>query len=185
MKQNKCLEFLFSLYSRYKSKQFKKVGKDSIIDFPLYTYGEKKIELGQSVHIERGNRIEAVYKFEGMNYHPSISIGNCVYISPNCHIGAINSIIIEDYVLIGSGCLIIDHSHGRSTQKELTIPPNKRPLYSKGPIHIEKNVWIGEHAVILPGVRVGEGAVIGANSVVTKDVPAKSVVAGNPAKVIK
>lgn len=56
---------------------------------------------------------------------------------------------------------------------------------SKGPVIIGSNVWFGDKATILPNVTIGDGAVIAANSVVTKDVPAYSVVAGNPAKIIK
>lgn len=56
---------------------------------------------------------------------------------------------------------------------------------SKGPVIIGQNVWVGDKATILPGVTIGDGAVIGANSVVTKDVPPYSIVGGNPAKVLK
>ena len=65
------------------------------------------------------------------------------------------------------------------------MAPNSRPLYSKGPVIIDDNVWIGEGAMIMPGVHVGNGAIIAANSVVTKDIPAYSVAAGIPAKIIK
>ena len=67
----------------------------------------------------------------------------------------------------------------------LHIPPIKRPIYSKGPVIIGDNVWIGDKATILPGVTIGDGAVIAANAVVTKDVPAFCVAAGNPARIIK
>ena len=67
----------------------------------------------------------------------------------------------------------------------LHIPPLKRNLFSKGPVIIGKNVWIGDKATILPGIIVGDGAIIAANSVVTKNVPAYGVVGGNPAKLIK
>jgi lipopolysaccharide O-acetyltransferase len=64
------------------------------------------------------------------------------------------------------------------------IEPQKRPLNSL-PVIISKNVWIGESVSILPGVRIGKASIIGANSVVTKDIPDYSIAAGNPAKVIK
>ncbi|MDD3138149.1 MAG: acyltransferase, partial [Lachnospiraceae bacterium] len=118
-------------------------------------------------------------------YKPQIVIGNGVGINPYCHIGAINNITIEDNVLIGSGVLITDHSHGKVTGEECRMAPGKRPLFSKGPVQIKKNVWIGEHAVILPNVTIGEGAIVGANAVVTKDVPDYAVVGGNPARIIK
>ena len=60
-----------------------------------------------------------------------------------------------------------------------------RFVTSKGPVIIGNNVWIGDKATVLPNVTIGDGAVIAANAVVTKDVPPYSIVAGNPAKVIK
>lgn len=67
----------------------------------------------------------------------------------------------------------------------MDMPPTQRPIYSKGPVVIGDNVWIGDKATILPNVSIGKGAIIAANSVVTKDVPEYSVFAGNPAKIIK
>ncbi|MBQ4055965.1 MAG: hypothetical protein IJD32_02545 [Bacteroidaceae bacterium] len=64
-------------------------------------------------------------------------------------------------------------------------PPRLRNVTSKGTIVIKDNVWIGDKATILPNVTIGEGAVIAANSVITKDVPPYSVAAGNPAIIIK
>ena len=66
----------------------------------------------------------------------------------------------------------------------MEIPPTQRPVYSKGPVIIGNNVWIGDKATILPNVSIGNGAIIAANSVVTKDVPEYCIVAGNPAKII-
>lgn len=65
------------------------------------------------------------------------------------------------------------------------LPPLKRSIVSKGPIVIGDNVWIGDKVTILSGVTIGNNSVIAANTVVTKDVPAFSIVAGNPGKVIK
>jgi acetyltransferase-like isoleucine patch superfamily enzyme len=63
--------------------------------------------------------------------------------------------------------------------------PTERKVISKGAVIIGENVWIGDKVTILPGVEIGNGVVIGANSVVTKDIPSYCVVGGNPAKVIK
>ena len=70
-------------------------------------------------------------------------------------------------------------------ENEMFLPPINRPLFSKGPVVIEDNVWIGDKATILSGVTIGMGAIVGANSVITKDIPAYAVVAGSPAKIIK
>ena len=101
------------------------------------------------------------------------------------HITSTNKIVIGDNLLTGRWVTITDNSHGDTDYETLQMPPLMRLVTSKGPVIIGNNVWIGDKATILPNVTIGDGAVIAANSVVTKDVPAYSVVAGNPAKVIK
>ena len=87
---------------------------------------------------------------------------------------------------MGKKCIITDNNHG-SVNKEMveSIPPNQRPLVSPGNVVIEKNVWLGDNVVVLPGVTIGEGCIVGASAVVTKSLPPYSVCVGNPAKVIK
>ena len=82
--------------------------------------------------------------------------------------------------------MITDNSHGHTDNiSELKINPIDRPLVSKGPVVIEENVWIGEKVSIMPNVTIGRGSIIAANAVVTKSVPAYSIVGGCPARVIK
>ena len=114
-----------------------------------------------------------------------ISIGSHCSIGAYCHISAHNGITIGDNVLIGKWVSIVDNDHGKTDRETLELPPLNRELVSKGPIVIGNNVWIGDKVTILSGVTIGSHAVIAANAVVTKDVPEYSVVAGNPAKVIK
>lgn len=172
-------------YQTYQLSKFKKHGNDIFMSYPFFGKGCHRVTLGNKVTLDRNTRIEVWDRYLNKRYDGKITIGNNVCFNPNCHLGAIKSIVIEDNVLIGAGVLITDHAHGTCDQAELSKPPKLRDLYSKGPVHIGKNVWIGEYAVILPGVTIGEGAVIGAHAVVTKDVPTKSVVGGNPARVIK
>ena len=114
-----------------------------------------------------------------------INIGkNCCFGNYN-HISSSNQISIDDNLLTGKWVTIIDNSHGNTDIDHLIIPPGIRPVVTKGPVTIGKNVWIGDKATILPGVTIGDGAVVAANSVVSKNVPAYSVVAGVPAKIIK
>jgi acetyltransferase-like isoleucine patch superfamily enzyme len=121
----------------------------------------------------------------GQAFNPRVVIGNGVAINYDCHIGCVNRIEIGNNVLIASKVHITDHSHGAVDKTALATPPARRTLISKGPVIIEDNVWIGEGAVVLAGVRIGRNSIIGANAVVTKDVPADCVAGGIPARVIK
>ena len=116
-----------------------------------------------------------------------LEIGENVEINDDVHIGATEKIIIGDNVLIASKVYISDHNHGSYKGEEQDSPmsiPKKRKIYSS-PIKIEKNVWIGEFVSILQGVTIGEGAIIGTMSVVTKDIPPYTIAVGSPAKPIK
>lgn len=116
---------------------------------------------------------------------PQLCIGdNCRFGAYN-HITCINNISIGNNLLTGKWVTITDNSHGYTDRRTLSAQPITRTLTSKGPVTIGNNVWIGDKATILPGVSIGDGAVIGANAVVTKDVPAYCVVGGNPARIIK
>lgn len=119
------------------------------------------------------------------NSEPNLSIGNNCSFGAYNHITCINKIQIGDNCLTGKWVTISDNNHDITDFDTLHEAPIKRKLYTKGPVIIGNNVWIGDKASILGGVTIGDGAVIAANSVVTKDVPAYSVVGGNPARVIK
>ena len=116
---------------------------------------------------------------------PELTIGNNCSFGAFNHITCTNRITIGDGVLTGKWITITDNSHGDTNYDTLLIRPILRKIVSKGPVVIGDKVWIGDKATILPGVTIGDGAVIAANSVVTKDVPAYCVAAGNPAKIIR
>ena len=149
--------------------------------------GRKGIVLRGHVSFGRGNRIAAISKAGKQRFHPVLEFGNNVSVGDNCHIAAVNLISIGDDTLIGSNVFIEDHSHGGgSAFYQLSDGiKSKLDICSKGPIIIGKNVWIGEKACILPNVKIGDNSVIGAGSVVTHDVEANSIYAGNPARKIR
>lgn len=170
-----------SLFAEYKLKI---LNTKSFIKYPYYLINPKYCQIGKRFSSGPGLRLEAWDNYKGYKYSPNIQIGDNVSINYNVHIGAVNKITIADNVLIGSNVLITDHSHGDLSQEIDTIYKDL-PLYSKGPVVIEKNVWIGENVSIMPNVTIGANCVIGANSVVTKSIEPNSVVGGNPAKILK
>lgn len=113
----------------------------------------------------------------------NIFLGNNIYIGTNCVFHAIGGLEIHDGSILANNIEIITFNHNYDSFDLTSIPYDKR--YIKKKVIIEENVWIGSHALILPGITIGEGAVVGMGSVVTKDVPPFAVVGGNPAKVIK
>lgn len=174
------------LYSAYVVNRFKYHGEHCIIHKNSRIIGEKQISLGDNVRIDNGAIVSTWTKYGDITYNPRLVLGNSVHISDYCHISCINEIIIEDNVLLGKKVLINDNAHGDPNNIfDLCTPPENRPLSSKGKIHISKNVWIGEGACILAGVNIGQGAIIGANAVVTKDIPNFAIAVGVPARIIK
>jgi acetyltransferase-like isoleucine patch superfamily enzyme len=111
------------------------------------------------------------------NFGRFITIGKRVYVNPACTFLNIGGITLEDDVLIGAKVNLVTENHRLD-------PVNRRALICK-PIVVKRNAWIGAAATILPGVTIGENAVVAAGAVVSKDVPANTVVGGVPAKVIK
>lgn len=107
-----------------------------------------------------------------------IEIGDCVLMSPGSRLSASDEIVIGDGVMLANGAYVTDSDwhmiYDRTNRDERVTP-----------VHIGKNVWLGDHATVLKGVTIGENSVVAARAVVTRDVPANVVVAGNPAKVIK
>ena len=144
--------------------------------------------VGNSFKAAKGLRLWAITEHNGARYQPKITIGANVSLGFDTTLSAIDRINIGDNVLIASGVFITAHNHGQYRGPQSAAPetpPAYRPLHSRGPVIIEANCWIGEHVVILPGVHIGAGCVIGANSVVTHDVPAHTISGGNPSRVLR
>ena len=147
--------------------------------------GVEYIEIGKNTWFGDEFYLTAWNKYREYDYEPSIIIGDNCGFNSNTHITSINRIVIGNNVLTGKCVTITDNSHGEISAEGIMKPPYQRPIVSKGPVIIEDNVWIGDKATVLPNVHIGKNAIVGANSVVTHDVPAFTVVAGNPARVIK
>lgn len=155
-----------------------------IIRFPIDVRGKKYMKVGNNFTTGKGCRIEAY----PLSNEITIHIGDNLQINDYVHITAVQNITIGNNVLIASKVYISDCSHGNYSgsihDSSPIIPPSDRSLVAKEVI-IEDNVWLGEFVSVLPGVKIGQGAIIGANSVVTKDIPSNVIAVGIPAKPIK
>lgn len=161
--------------------------RSRLIRRPFVLRGHKMIDLGNRLTTGVGCRLEAFRT--GDDDRKKIRFGNRVQINDYVHVAAIDSVSVGDDVLIASHVYISDNSHGEYKSEggggiSPDVAPCERPYYVAS-VKIGNKVWIGEGVMILPGVTIGDGAIIGAHSVVNKDVPANTVVAGAPAKVVK
>ena len=110
-----------------------------------------------------------------------LSVGNNFYLNRYSRIVAHQSISIGDQVTIGQFVSILDHDHNFEMKKgQLTLDG-----YLTAPVKIGSNVWIGDKSTILKGVTIGDNVVVGANTLVNKDVPSNSVIGGVPFKILK
>lgn len=139
--------------------------------------------------IGSGSIVEAAIVFDRSD--GAIRVGERTFIGASTLVCA-ERIEIGDDVLISWGCTIVDHNSHALAWKDragdvaswYVGKKNWAPV-ERAPVHIGNKAWVGFNAIILKGVRVGEGAIVGAGSVVTRDVPAFTIVAGNPALPIR
>ena len=160
--------------------RFGHFGFRSVLLAPDLLTNTKAISIGKRVEIRKGARLEAVGSWDGKS--PKMTIGDGTSIHLYFHCGTAESVSIGRDVLIASRVYVSDHDHAYDDPEKPARWCGK--LHAK-PVVIEDGVWIGEGAVILKGVRIGRRAVVGANAVVTEDVPPFTVVGGVPAKAIK
>jgi acetyltransferase-like isoleucine patch superfamily enzyme len=134
-----------------------------------------RLELGEHVLFEPGVWITGPAPAR-------IRIGTGCFLNLGVMVAAIDEVEIGDHCMFANGCFVSDADH-RFDDPGVPVP--FQGFTSKGPTRIGDNVWCGANVVVTSGVAIGERCVIGANSVVTRDVPARSVAVGAPARVIK
>lgn len=182
--QNKLSKQLDKIYTyRMLSCIGSNGGGKLLINRYIRLWHGENIYIGRDVHIN-SNCVLATHPGR-YSEHPKLTIGNGSVIGEHNHITCANSITIGENLLTGRRVTITDNSHGDFVKEQLDQAPWQRPLTSKGPVKIGKNVWLGENVIVLPGVTIGDNVTVGANSVVSKDIPSNSLAVGTPAKVIK
>jgi acetyltransferase-like isoleucine patch superfamily enzyme len=115
-------------------------------------------------------------------FQPRIVIGHRVTATGGLTLDAMQEIVIEDDVMFGANIIVMDGLHGYA---RADVPYKYQPMGRIAPVRIGRGAWIAQNVVIMPGVTIGEYAIVGANSVVTHDIPARSIAFGNPARVVK
>lgn len=142
------------------------------------------IKCGDNVIIGEESRLLCwdYYNGKSLEHTPCLTIGSNFHATRKLTIQCAKNITIGNNVLIASDVFIIDYNHGMNP-----LTPNylDNPLVLSDGVNINDGAWIGNNVVILGGVTIGEKAIVGAGSVVTRDVPPYTIVAGNPATVIK
>lgn len=137
--------------------------------------GAGPIVLGDDIAINQGTIIEG-------GAGGSLAIGDGTTIQPGCIFAVYKGrIVLGKEVQVAPNCAFYPYNHGMSADK----PMKQQPLVTRGGIRIDDDVWLGYGVVVLDGVHIGKGSIIGAGSVVNKDIPAGVIAAGVPARVIK
>lgn len=163
----------FSLAMR---SSFASMGARSRLSLPVQLVGSERIEIGSRVYFGPGCWL--------LTHDPGgrLEVGDDTSIAGYCVLSAAASVRIGRSVLFARNVYIADHRHGFELAD---TPIIDQPLQDIRPVVVEDGAWLGQNVVLLPGVTVGRGAVVGANSVIREDVPPRSVVAGAPGRLIR
>ncbi len=175
----------FSLAMR---SSFASFGPRSRISLPTQLHGAERISIGNHVYLGPGCWLltheldEAGLTHELGGAGGRIEIGDRTSIAGYCVLSAAVRVSIGRGVLFARNVYIADHRHGF---QQAEVPILDQPLEDLRAVVVEDDAWLGQNVVLLPGVTVGRGAVVGANSVIREDVPPRCVVAGAPGRVVR
>lgn len=173
---------LTTLYTWMKSADLKSCGAGCRFDYPVRLENPGSISIGPGTVLYPRVWLNPVTEWRGNVYNGTIELGKRVMLGYGVQISSAQSIIIEDDVAMGAGAVVVDHIHDH---RYPGIPIIDSPLSVPEPVRIGKHSFLGVYCLIGPGVQIGEHAVIAANAVVLKDVPAYCIAAGNPARIVR
>lgn len=152
------------------------------------------MQIGNGVKLGPGSELKASLRYPGgwlrhpdgehvaQNFEPRLVIGDRVTATASLQVVAFSEVVIEDDVMFAANVFVADGTHASVTGD---VPYKYQGITEPAPIRIGRGAWIGQNVVVLPGVSIGELAIVAANSVVNRDVPARTMAAGSPARLIK
>jgi acetyltransferase-like isoleucine patch superfamily enzyme len=157
----------------FQREEFERIGSNVIIEEGVRVFHPEHIEIGNNVYIGHDTILKGYYKNK-------MTIGSHTWIGQRCFLHSAGGIHIGEAVGIGPGVCILTSVHTEELGKPILYNDLKL-----SEVIIEDGCDIGINAIILPGITIGEGSIIGAGSIVTKDVKSYRIVAGNPAKLLR
>jgi len=166
---------IYGLRRTYWKLRLKHLGKNVRIEKGVIIANPKVVSIGDHSWIDKYTIIEG---------GKGIEIGRYVHVATFCHLQGGGTLKIGDYVGISSGTKIYSDTNYYTKRMTAAAPPDQQDI-KKGAVIIGKDAFLGLNSVVLPGVKIGEGAVIGAGSLVNKNILRWSIAVGSPAKVIK
>jgi acetyltransferase-like isoleucine patch superfamily enzyme len=169
------------IYTIFLSPLFYSIGSHVTISPPFRYANLSQVELGHHVVIHRDAWVQAVGSHEA-DRSPRLILKDNVSIGMGATISAAKKIIFEEGVFTARNIYVSDHGHAF---RDVSIPIKSQGIGDIAEVKIGKDSWLGQNCVILPGVTIGRHCVIGANSVVNRDIPDYAVAAGAPAQIIR
>jgi acetyltransferase-like isoleucine patch superfamily enzyme len=167
---------LFTILAR---GAFAHVGARTVLELPIRLTGESGIAIGDDVYVGSGSWLQVLDAGLG---GPRLEIGDGTSIAGGCTLSAAESVRLGERVLLARNVYIADHSHAFEDVRRAVLDQG---IDGVAPVTVEDGAWLGENVVVCPGVRIGRGAVVGANAVVLHDVPDHAVAVGAPARVVR
>ena len=158
---------------------FASFGRRTVLQRPIRLQGERWISIGADVFVGASSWLQVL---EGADGPGRLEIGDGCDLTGNCVLSAAASVRLGRHVLLARNVYVSDHTHAHH---DISRPVMHQGVTNVAPVEICDGAWLGQNAVVCPGVRIGRGAVIGANSVVLDDVPDYAVAVGAPARVVR
>lgn len=162
----------------YKYK-FKSMGQGCILDVGLRIFGPENISVGDYTWLDAYAAIHGLFG--------DINIGKRIHVSPFCVLNTgPQGLILEDYVGLSTGVHVYGHTEAPRDGKRMSGPmiPWRYKAFKSAKTTLKKDSFVGAYSIVMPGVTIGEGAVVGASSIVTKDIPDWAIAVGTPAKIV-